>query len=300
MTPASHAIRSLARDHRSGSHPLAMRACRILAACRKPCAASSEDFYLDVAQAVADAQPTMAAVWNVCDQWVRLVNGGSTPLQASRRIARALSTAQKAAVGHAAGLIRTGQVVMTYSASSSVEAALRLACRKGRRFRVLCAEGRPMYEGRLMAQRLAKLCVPVEIFTDAALLSSVSEANLVLVGCDAIFPNSFVNKVGTHALLRMARIAHVPAYVVADSFKVLPASEKPSFRIREQKPSEVWRQQTKNLRVRNFYFEAVPLRVVLSLITERGLCSPHCVPSLLQSLASGTMLQYPRKRRGSQ
>ncbi len=155
-----------------------------------------------------------------------------------------------------------------------------------------------MYEGRAMAQRLAAHGVPVELFTDAALLSSLPDADLVLVGCDAISPNSFVNKVGTHALLRMARIARVPAYIVADSFKFLPATAETSFRIREEKPSEVWKQNKKNLLLRNFYFEHVPLRVVSGLITELGLRPAKEVPSHLREMATGVTLRYAQKRRG--
>jgi translation initiation factor 2B subunit (eIF-2B alpha/beta/delta family) len=156
-----------------------------------------------------------------------------------------------------------------------------------------------MYEGRIMARRLAAQGVSVEFFTDAALLASLPRADLVLVGCDAMFPDRFINKVGTHALLQMARMARVPAYIVADSFKFLPASAKPFFRVREEKLSEVWKVEKSNLRIRNVYFEAVPLRSCSGLITEKGLCSAEDIPSFVRTIASGTTLRYAQKRHGA-
>ncbi|MBI2818985.1 MAG: hypothetical protein HYX73_03315 [Acidobacteria bacterium] len=249
-----------------------------------------------MAKAVARAQPTMAAVWNVCDRWLHHVERGSTPLQSARRIAQELSRAQRITAGRASALIRNGHVVVTYSSSSTIEATLRMARLKGRRFRVLCSEGRPMYEGRIMAQRLAAQAIPVDLFTDSGLLASLPGADLVFVGCDAIFSDSFLNKVGTHALLRMARIARVPAYIVADSFKFLPSAARPSFRIREENLSEVWKRAGKNLRIRNFYFEETPLRACSGLITEGGLWPAENVSELLRAMESGASLRYAQKR----
>ena len=147
-----------------------------------------------------------------------------------------------------------------------------------------------------MAQRLAAQAIPIDLFTDSGLLASLPGADLVLVGCDAFFPDGFVNKVGTHALLRMARIAVVPAYVVADSFKFLPSAAVRSFSIREEKSSEVMKRSANNLRIRNFYFEKTSLRACSGLITEGGLWPAENVPELLRAMESGASLRYAQKR----
>jgi translation initiation factor eIF-2B subunit delta len=148
-----------------------------------------------------------------------------------------------------------------------------------------------------MAHRLAARGVPVELFTDAALMASVSEADLVLLGCDALFPNRFVNKAGTHALLRMTRTARVPAFVVADSFKFLPPSRRSFFQIREENPAEVWSRKQGNLRIRNFYFEQIPIRLVSGVVTELGLREAKDVPSLWSEMASGAARRDSQKWR---
>ncbi|MBI3933889.1 MAG: hypothetical protein HY316_04300 [Acidobacteria bacterium] len=267
----TRAVDALAKDRRSGSVPLALRACDLLAHCQAMATDASGNFFPEAAQAVAQAQPSMAAVWNACDHWLRQVERGTPPQSAARRVAQELSRAQNGAAAHAAKLIRNQCAVATYSSSSTVEAALLMARRKGKQFRVLCSEGRPMFEGRDMAQRLAANGIPVEIFTDAALLASLPGADVVLIGCDAVFPDGFVNKVGTHALLRMAQLARIPAYVVADSFKLLPAEAARSILVREEDAGKVWKPSIKNLRVRNYYFEKVPRSACSGMITERGL-----------------------------
>jgi translation initiation factor 2B subunit (eIF-2B alpha/beta/delta family) len=155
-----------------------------------------------------------------------------------------------------------------------------------------------MYEGRAMADRLARLNVPVELFTDAALMASLTQANVVLLGCDAVFPSTFVNKVGTHALLRTARAARVPAFVIADSFKFLPRSRQTAFRICEESAAEVWRRKRAHLLVRNFYFEHIPLRLLSGVVTEDGVRDPREVALDARKMTSGAALRYARKRPG--
>jgi translation initiation factor eIF-2B subunit delta len=148
-----------------------------------------------------------------------------------------------------------------------------------------------------MAHRLAAHGVPVELFTDAALMASVSEADLVLLGCDALFPNRFVNKAGTHALLRMTRTARVPAFVIADSFKFLPISMKSSFQIREENPAEVWSRKHRYLRIRNSYFEEIPIRLVSGVVTELGLREAKDIPLLMRRDGIRRSATHSQKRR---
>jgi len=50
----------------------------------------------------------------------------------------------------------------------------------------------------------------------------VGQADVVLVGADAITEQGAVNKTGTHLLALAARAAGVPMYAVADSGKLSP------------------------------------------------------------------------------
>ena len=279
-------IHEFANDHRSGSAELALRACGILGKFAPDKARSPEalSFCKHLAQALAAAQPSMAAVLNVCNRWLAAAERGEPPKRAAPRIASELQQAHQAVAHWAAGLILPGATVMTYSYSSTVLAALLASWKKGCRFRVLCAEGRPQMEGRALAERLAKKGIPVELFTDAAFFSALGTGDLVLVGCDAIQSHWLVNKVGTAALLSLARRARIPSFVVADSFKFLPRKLEKWFQIRPQAAGEVWRARHKNVTVHNLYFEKVPLRDGARFVTEEGIWPPGAIRGLLQKV----------------
>ena len=301
-------MRQLARDRTAGSGELALRACGILERSFAGRSRSAKAFVEtakrcgQLARAVAGAQPSMAAVLNVTNRWLCAVEQGAPAAASARKLARELRQAQKTAAMRAARLVTDGVTVATYSASSTVLAALLGRRRAGRRFRVLCSESMPRRKGLQLAGRLAKASVPVEMHTDAGLFSVLADADLVpdlvIVGCDAILPGCFVNKTGTSALLVAAHRSRIPFYVVADSFKFLPRGLAPWFRIRPQSPAEVWRapQRTlrKNITVRNFYFEKIPLRGCTAVVTESGLWTPNNISALLKRAEIATGLKQPQ------
>lgn len=279
--------KQLAKDHNSGSVELSLRACSILANC--PAGDSRHTnalVQLRLARTLADAQPSMAAVRNVCERWLSRVRDGEAPRGAASSIRKELVSAQQAAVRKAATLVRNGTVVATFSYSSSVLAALLLARQQDRKFRVLCAEGRPMCEGRKLARRLARAGILTEIFTDAGLLSVIPTADIVLIGCDAVLPGGFVNKVGTNSLACVARKARVPVYVIADFFKLLTQAR----REKEKNPAEVWRTTQRGLRVRNLCFEKTPLDDCTAFITGQGLWNAGNVRTILRKLELSRVL----------
>jgi len=74
--------------------------------------------------------------------------------------------------------IDTRRYAMRYVSATDAKqrlAALLAATRQGRRFRLLCSEGRPQMEGRTLARTLAAHRVPVDLLTDAGLLAAISE-----------------------------------------------------------------------------------------------------------------------------
>ena len=287
--PIRRALQRLARDRRSGSGELARRAVALLEDFHFPGASRDSKetpaVCVRLAHAVAQAQPSMAAVLNVCNRWLLAVEQGESPREAARAVARQLRQGQHLAALRAATLVEDGAAVVTYSFSSTVLAALLASWNRGRRFRVLCSEARPQMEGRLLAERLARQQVPVEFFTDAALFSSFAAGSLVLVGCDALESRTFVNKVGTRALLSLARRSRLSFYVVADPFKFLPAKLRRWFRIRRERAVEVWRPPRKNVLVHNLYFEKVPLRSVTAIVTDTGAWAPERIRDFLGNVA---------------
>ncbi len=179
-----------------------------------------------------------------------------------------------ATVRHGANLVKSGSLVLTYSHSTAVRMALLRALGAGRRFEVVCSESRPIGEGVALARCLAFAGIPVHLTTDAALAAWIDRSDLLLVGADAVLGTGVVNKVGTEMLLRAARRARVPAYVVADSSKWLPPALARFWRPRDESPAEVTSLRHSNLQVHNRYFDRSPLRPLTGLVWERGIATP--------------------------
>jgi translation initiation factor 2B subunit (eIF-2B alpha/beta/delta family) len=166
-------------------------------------------------------------------------------------------------------LIAEGSSVVTISNSTTVQHALRHAQRAGRRFSVICAESRPVCEGRQTAAQLASYGIPVRLMVDAAAVEAAASAHLVLVGADMLSMQGLVNKVGTRALAAVARHAGVPFYALCGSEKFLPPGFTPLEQI-EWPTAEVWPEAMEGVAVRNCYFDTTPLELISGIVTEQG------------------------------
>jgi hypothetical protein len=87
---------------------------------------------------------------------------------------------------------------------------------------VIVCESRPLCEGVTMAQRLAAAGLHVTLITDAQAGVFVEQADVVLLGADAVTPGGVVNKVGSRLLALAAKASGVPVVSVTDSLKVSP------------------------------------------------------------------------------
>lgn len=159
--------------------------------------------------------------------------------------------------------------VLTLGRSSTVKAALRHAQHAGRRFSVICAEGRPSHEGHLMAAELSEYGIPVELVVDALAVFLVAQVQLVLVGADHIRDNDLVNKVGTYAVTLAAREHQVPIYALCSSEKFLPPGYLPPSHA-VWPTEQIWQNPPPGVMVQNIYFDHTPLSQITGIVTEKG------------------------------
>lgn len=173
----------------------------------------------------------------------------------------------------AARLLDGKHAVFTHCHSSTVTRAIRLAAQQGARLTVFCTETRPRYQGRLTAQELAAAGVDVVQLVDGAALVALREAELFMLGADAVLATGFfVNKVGSRLLAMAAEHLDVPLYVCCHTLKFDAASiEGRDDPIEERSPEEVWPEHPAAVQIRNPAFERVPAQYVEGFITERGL-----------------------------
>ena len=131
-----------------------------------------------------------------------------------------------------------------------------------------------------MAARLATLKIPVTCYTDAALGDALVDADAVIVGADAVGPEWFLNKIGTRMLAASASQQGVPVYVVASRDKFVSPPLADRLVVREGASSEVWDTPPAGVIVRNPYFEATPLDLVTTVISDIGLLGAGMIPDV--------------------
>jgi ribose 1,5-bisphosphate isomerase len=152
-----------------------------------------------------------------------------------------------------------------------------------------------MCEGHALARTLAQAGIPVTLAVDAAGPALVESADVVVIGADSVGDRGVVNKIGSLALTREAKLRNVPVWVAADRSKWLP----PGFPqpLDDDRPGdEVWR-GARGVTVWNRYFEVLPSDLVDQVITDAGSFSPAELDAEREKLEVAPVLE--RWARGS-
>jgi ribose 1,5-bisphosphate isomerase len=179
--------------------------------------------------------------------------------------------------------IRDGMVVFTHCHSSTVTHLLSKAKEDGKRFEVVCTETRPVFQGRITAKEMLALGVKTTFIVDSAARSFMRDADIVIVGADAITSEgNVVNKIGTGTIALLAHEARKPFYVVAELLKFDPATVCGDYeKIEERNPDEVWKSAPEKLTVRNPAFDVTRRDFIHGVICEEGIIPPHSVKEVM-------------------
>jgi len=273
------AIEAIGQDRTRGAAFLAREAASVMArAARETHAQTCEELLSslrEVAQALAAAQPRMAAVGNAAGA-VLLAAGAAAATDSVGPVRRAAVTEARRIVGGWEGTVRRiarraqtivpSGPILTHSHSATVMAVLERLAKHGSS--IVVTESNPLGEGRTTARLLAGRGLPVRLIADAQAGVFVSHMAAVLVGADTVFADgALVNKVGTLALALLARQWRVPFFVATESLKVAPSrwdasSETPALERSPEEPPAV-------------YFDLTPPRLITALITEEGVFRPR-------------------------
>ena len=230
MDPWDHIRRAVA-DDRSGSLAVAARAAVGLAGLT-----TARD-RRKAGRALVRAHPSMGLVRRLAAASI----AGDDPLAFAER-ARAETTA--AADGVRWVVTKRSATVLTHSASDSVARALDRI--RGRVAHVYCTVSLPGGEGRVFARALEREGFDTTVIADAAIADACEEADVALVGSDAITPDGVVNKMGTTLVALAARAAGIGCYAIACGSKMVAEAE--------------WDER----------FELTPLALFDAVLTERG------------------------------
>jgi ribose 1,5-bisphosphate isomerase len=180
--------------------------------------------------------------------------------------------------------IRDNMVVFTHCHSSTVTHLLSKAREDGKAFEVVCTETRPVFQGRITAKELLALGVKTTFIVDSAARSFMRNADIVIVGADAITSEgNVINKIGTGTIALLAHEARKPFYVVAELLKFDPATVCGDYEeIEERSPDEVWKGAPEKLVIRNPAFDVTRRDFIHGVICEEGIIPPHSVNEVIQ------------------
>ena len=180
--------------------------------------------------------------------------------------------------------IQDGMTIFTHCRSSTVTCLLRKAKKSSKKFSVICTETRPVFQGRLTARELLDMGINTTLIVDSAARSSIKQADIVLVGADAITSDgNVINKIGTASIAILAEEARVPFYVASELLKFDAATQIGEFEtIEERSRDEVWTDSPPNLIIKNPAFEVVRRDFIHALICEEGIIPPHIVSEVIR------------------
>jgi translation initiation factor eIF-2B subunit delta len=173
------------------------------------------------------------------------------------------------AAANAAERLEDGETILTHENSTTVMETLRRGIDSGKEFTVYVTETRPRYIGRLTVRELATWDgVDPHLVTDSAAGHFAREADRVLLGMNCIVEETYYNRIGTFPLCAVASVLDRPVTVVAASRKIV--DEGFAFENDQRSPSEVLAEPAEGFTVENPAYDATPLELVDTVVTESG------------------------------
>lgn len=264
-------INSIRNDRTHGAGELSRRALEILREAaqenRSPTTASFLEEMEFVCRELIAARPSMVIIASSVGRFrCRLMEytGREKNIEALRSFAvrtaagimEEISSAKEKAVAAAAGLLADGTRMVTCSYSSTILQVLEQAARE-KRFPVTVLESRfgAYSYGEITACRLREKGINCRVIPDDRAREAVAEADLILVGADAVLADgSLVNGYPTLELATAAAERHprVPFYAVCESLKFHPGG---AIILEEG-------------------FQLIPSRMIKGIICEEGIIDP--------------------------
>lgn len=195
-------------------------------------------------------------------------------------------------------LIKDGDSVLTHCNAGGLATAgygtaigiIRAAFEDGKKIHVFVDETRPFLQGaRLTTWELERLGIPLTLITDntAGWLMKKQEINLAITGADRIVRNGdAANKIGTYSVAVLAKHHHIPFYVAAPlstfdfglrSGEQIPIEERSAQEVREVAGCRIVSPQVP---VRNPAFDVIPAKLIVAIISEKGIARPPYSKSL--------------------
>jgi translation initiation factor eIF-2B subunit delta len=205
-------------------------------------------------------------------------------------------------VRHAVPLIaQSGDVLVTYSFSSTVLAVLLAAKKAGRRFSVVVVDSRPHLEGRGMLRQLLAAKISCEyVHLNGLSFALGGGATKVILGAGGVLSNGTVlARAGSAAVSMAAAAANIPVLVCSETHKFHERVQLDSITHNElgdpdevmdttQQGSSNMSREKKKLSALQLVYDATPAEYVSVVVTEVGAVPPTSVPAVLREYNKAT------------
>jgi ribose 1,5-bisphosphate isomerase len=305
-------IDRIRRDMIGGAADTAREAAAALAAAaRDSQAGDTEDLAREIETAIdriLEVTPSVAPVTRVLDLIGRHLDDTSAVSLANSRervVAEAslftswLDDALQRIASIGANLIGDGEVLFTYSISSTVFKMVEAARQQGKRVALVTTESRPGNEGLTTIPRMTRAGVPVTIGIDAAVGQLLRGCTSVIVGADTVTAGgSALCKVGSLPTALVAREYGIPFRLAADTSKFDPRTLGAGrLLIREMPAADILEEIPPLVTVCNPVFESIPAHLINEIVTEQGIVHPGGVAVLMRDLPQSRTVSEILQRR---
>ena len=167
--------------------------------------------------------------------------------------------------------IKKNATVFTQGYSTSVERILFKAHEFKIKFNVTVIETLPLHHGKIIAESLAKLNIPVTYFLDVSINEAIKVADIVLLGCVSIDEKGCYHRAGARTTAELAKIHKKPLYICADLFK---RARKKKTTLPKLSQEDLWK-APKGVTLYTDAFDCIPHTLITGIICEEGILSPE-------------------------
>ncbi len=222
------------------------------------------------------SNPSHAALHNAMRDVERSIIGEPTSVEDAKqllqetidRVADDIETAKGEAAANAAERIEDGDTLLVHDYSTTVLESIETAARDGAHLTVYVTEARPRTLGRKTARVLAGMSrVDTRMVVDSAMGYALRDCDRVLLGITCITGGTYYNRVGTFPVVVTARELGVPVTAVGSGAKTI---EEFRFENEFRDAVEVMREPVEDVEIENPSYDATPIGMVDTVITDDG------------------------------
>ncbi len=256
-------------------------------------------------QTLLATRPTAVSLPNAIHFVMRGIHDTSDAVEAREQLIRRADTFLQEShtaverIGEiGARYISDGDVILTHCNSEAALSCIITAHKSGKEIQAIATEVRPGNQGLITIRTLNDAGIPTQYIVDSAARYFINEADLVLVGADAVAVNgAVVNKIGTAPIALAASEARTRFLVAAETYKFAPRTVVGEvIQIEERDPEEVLQEALQerlpHVRVRNPVFDVTPPQYVDLIITEKGAFPPSLAYIIIREHLGWSMEEF--------